>query len=280
MTIGGMLGVDHYLADFRRSMLQFCDEVEAACGPLDRLRKGVEILVEREPVRSPCGHRPHMFFIPGLPSEPFLDPAGFDWVPRLEAAAEAVLGELEALRDDSPAWSHYGDGVSMVEEKFSATRETWSTASILQRPEDLPATAALVRSLPLCGTHPLDAVFSRLRPGGRIPAHTGYTNDRIIAHLGLIIPEGCGIRVGRRTMGWSPRRVLVFDDCFEHEAWNGHGHSDRIVMIVRLRHPALDALEGFVAQMLIGRLRDYFEKLPSPELRRSVEEHYRIRYRD
>jgi aspartyl/asparaginyl beta-hydroxylase (cupin superfamily) len=37
-------------------------------------------------------------------------------------------------------------------------------------------------------------------------------------------------------------KCLVFDDYFEHEAWN-HADGDRIVLIVDMWHPSLSAAE-------------------------------------
>jgi aspartate beta-hydroxylase len=65
------------------------------------------------------------------------------------------------------------------------------------------------------------AFFSLLRPNTRIPPHTGVSNTRTIIHLPLIVPEGCGFRVGGETREWVPGTAFGFDDTIEHEAWNG-----------------------------------------------------------
>ena len=41
---------------------------------------------------------------------------------------------------------------------------------------------------------------------------------------------------------WEEGRCLVFDDFYEHEAWN-HTNEDRLVLIVDLWHPDLSAVE-------------------------------------
>ncbi len=45
-------------------------------------------------------------------------------------------------------------------------------------------------------------------------------NTRLICHLPLIIPDGCGFRVGNDTRDWKPGKMFLFDDTIEHEAWN------------------------------------------------------------
>jgi aspartate beta-hydroxylase len=82
-----------------------------------------------------------------------------------------------------------------------------------------------------------------MRPGTHIRPHRGPTNLRLRCHLGIKVPDGdCAIRVGAQTRRWEQGHCLVFDDYFEHEAWN-QTDEDRIVLIVDLWHPGLSATE-------------------------------------
>jgi aspartate beta-hydroxylase len=82
-----------------------------------------------------------------------------------------------------------------------------------------------------------------MRAGTHIAAHCGPTNLRVRCHLGISVPAGdCAIRVGSETRRWAEGECLVFDDHFEHEAWN-HTGQERIVLVVDLWHPDLSALE-------------------------------------
>jgi aspartyl/asparaginyl beta-hydroxylase (cupin superfamily) len=63
-------------------------------------------------------------------------------------------------------------------------------------------------------------MFSVLAPNTRIPPHTGVSNTRLVTHLPLVVPEGCGFRVGSSTRPWRVGEAFVFDDTIEHEAWN------------------------------------------------------------
>ena len=58
-------------------------------------------------------------------------------------------------------------------------------------------------------------------------------------HLALIIPEpesACGIRVGDQVRHWQQGRSLVFDDTYEHEAWN-NTEVDRVVLFLDIIRP-------------------------------------------
>jgi beta-hydroxylase len=85
--------------------------------------------------------------------------------------------------------------------------------------ERCPDTWRIVRRIPGLRT----AMFSILEPGKRIPPHRGPYNGVLRLHLGLLVPEPfdkLGIRVGPEHCQWRAGRVLIFDDAYEHEAWN------------------------------------------------------------
>jgi len=48
------------------------------------------------------------------------------------------------------------------------------------------------------------AVFSIVDAKTRIPPHNGVHNTRLTVHLPLIIPPGCGFRVGGERREWVP----------------------------------------------------------------------------
>jgi aspartyl/asparaginyl beta-hydroxylase (cupin superfamily) len=101
----------------------------------------------------------------------------------------------------------------------------------------------------LAGRAP-NAFFSLLAPRTRIPPHTGVTNARATVHLPLIVPEGCGFRVGGETRTWVPGTAWAFDDTIEHEAWND-SDQPRLILIFDVWNPYLDEAErDFVREML------------------------------
>ena len=92
-------------------------------------------------------------------------------------------------------------------------------------------------------------LFSLLRPGARIPPHSGLVNTRLICHLPLIVPPGCGFRVGNDTRTPVEGKVWAFDDTIEHEAWN-NSDKDRVILLFEVWRPELtDAERGLVRAM-------------------------------
>lgn len=98
-----------------------------------------------------------------------------------------------------------------------------------------PQTWRTVRRIPGLIT----AMFSILEPGKHIPPHRGPYNGVLRLHLGLIVPEPgerTAIRVGSEQHHWREGRALIFDDAYEHEAWNETGQV-RVVLFVDFEKP-------------------------------------------
>jgi aspartyl/asparaginyl beta-hydroxylase (cupin superfamily) len=200
-------------------------------------------------------HRPTGLHVPRLPADEFFDPELFPWFGELNAAAGAIRAEAEALlTNDGGAFGPYvaykpGTPVAQWEELNHSLR--WGAAFLWRHGAAVeamharcPATVAALRATPtleIPGRGPT-AFFSLLAPRTRIPAHTGVTNARAIVHLPLVVPEGCGFRVGSETRTWREGEAFAFDDSIEHEAWND-GDQQRLVLIFDVWNPHLAANE-------------------------------------
>lgn len=103
-----------------------------------------------------------------------------------------------------------------------------------------PTTCFIVESFPPALCRRGQVKFSVMEAGTHVRAHTGPTNCRLRAHLGLQVPDGgvAQLRVGDVAKSWADGQVLVFDDSFEHEVWH-NGTTQRLVLIVDLWHPEL-----------------------------------------
>jgi beta-hydroxylase len=99
-----------------------------------------------------------------------------------------------------------------------------------------PVTTALVEQIPGM----VMAGFSRLAAGTHIKPHVGYggwAQYVLRCHLGLVVNDGCAIRVGPETRRWEPGEVTIFCDATEHEVWN-RGTTERVVLLFDFRNPA------------------------------------------
>jgi hypothetical protein len=180
--------------------------------------------------------RPMLQFYPGLRATPFHDARAFPIVADLERLSAEIAAEARALDPD-----HFQDEA----EDIGRTGK-WGVAFLLEmgrRNEQnlarCPATRWIVDHHRTLTTHAGLMYFSTLGPGARVTPHHGPTNVRLRCHLGLEVPDGCGMQVGGIRGGWEEGRCVVFDDSFLHEVYND-GDRRRVVLVLDLWHPDLD----------------------------------------
>jgi hypothetical protein len=186
---------------------------------------------------------------PELESRPWHDPNKFPLARYLQKHYAAVRAEILAIE---------GGSFSPESEPIRRSGD-WEVAFFYERGrrhDDVcaacPVTARGIEAYPTVRTMAGLIYVSRMRPQTHIAAHRGPTNLRVRCHLGVKVPDGdCAIRVGDETRKWREGECLVFDDYFEHEAWN-HTDEERIVLIVDLWHPGLSPTEVRLLEALHG----------------------------
>jgi aspartate beta-hydroxylase len=216
-----------------------------------RIECGREARVFNHPLR-----RPLFLYLPDLPATPWFEREQFDWVPRVEERLPAVRDELETLIREEAQFVPYisqGGGGDPHGTDYSSLEGSmvWNAFYLIQggrwledRCRRCAQTTEVMRAVPaprMRGFAP-EVIFSRLQAGGHIVPHFGRTNVRLTVHMGVIIPDDCAIRVADETRSWQEGRVMLFDDSFEHEAWNRSGR-DRTVLIFEVWHPVLEPAE-------------------------------------
>ena len=198
--------------------------------------------------------KPSTYYFPRLPQIQFFERADFAWVEAVESSAGEIRAELEALLHEDGLFSPYLKASSdrpNFDVHNLVGNSDWSTLHLFEkgrRVEEItarcPRTFEAVQAAPLCNitVRAPSILFSLLKPGARIAPHHGAINTRLVCHLPLVVPEGCGFRVGNETRKWEEGRLLIFDDTIEHEAWNDSGE-DRVLLIFDVWRPELSADE-------------------------------------
>jgi aspartyl/asparaginyl beta-hydroxylase (cupin superfamily) len=229
-------------------------------GRHEHIDQFARIALGEVPTGAPPLQDPELYFWPGLESHPFHDRT-VPWMAELEAAYPVISAELTALLDAKIAFTPYAQGADARyrQRKFGLEEgsDRWSIYDLLgpAAASNCPKTVELLRRWFRAELgEPVTAQFSALRAGAHIPPHCGVSNVFLTAHLGLIVPQGCLIRVGNEKRHWSEGHGFVFDDSFEHEVWN-EGDSMRIVFIARFYHPELTKLEIEALGTLHERVR-------------------------
>lgn len=143
----------------------------------------------------------------------FLDPGEFPIAEMLEANWQTIRDEYLSLPTNAfDPWvqrSMHGSG--------------WSVYGLVAAGhpvpggcEQCPRTTEVLAEFGGIGL----AGFSRMAPGTHIAPHSGWAENEYRLHLGLVVPDGCRLRVADETRAWQEGKCLIFDDTVEHEAWN------------------------------------------------------------
>ena len=216
---------------------------------------------------------------PFLPADEYFDERHFPWFAELGAATPAIRAELEALiaggaEDALRPYVRMDAGTPQNEWSDLDHSLAWGAAFLWEygepnRPllDRCPATAAALERLPRAGIpgRAPSAFFSLLKPRTRIPPHTGVSNTRAIIHLPLIVPPGCGFRVGGETREWVEGVPFAFDDTIEHEAWND-SDVPRYILICDIWNPRLSPQERAAIAGVIAATDAFNGTVPSAQV--------------
>jgi aspartate beta-hydroxylase len=253
---------------------------EHAADARDRLsaaeRRRLEAFIDTSlRVRRRYQQEPMEYYYPGLPAIEFYEREEFPWLPDFESATEAIQRELGRILVEDEAgfgpYIHYDEHLPLDQWRELNKSPRWSAfhfydqgKPIEQRCARAPLTMAAVRRLPQAEVdlRSPTAMFSVLQPKTRIPPHTGVANFRLVVHLPLVLPPGCGFRVGGETREWRVGEAWVFDDTIEHEAWNDSDET-RIILICDIWSPRLSPEERAAIRSVIAAA-DVFRGTPPP----------------
>jgi aspartate beta-hydroxylase len=210
--------------------------------------------------------QPTFLYFPGLPTSAYFERAVFPWLDAFEAQTSAIRDELlSVLQSDQGRERVFTtDDLERASLKGLHGKPSWDGYYFYrhgERREDncaaCPRTAQALDSVPLCKVreHAPETFFSVFTPGTHLLPHRGVTNTRVVAHLPLMVPEDCALKVGGETHVWEEGRVVVFNDTYEHEAWNRSDRS-RVVLIFDLWNPYLTEVERAALVDLVPGIGD------------------------
>ena len=171
---------------------------------------------------------------------PIYDNAVFPWTQAIEREWRAIRAELDHVltrKDDLPGFHELSTDVSVISQDrgwktFFLCGYGFRSANNIKL---CPETWRICQSIPGLIT----VMFSILEPGKHLTPHRGPYNGVLRLHLGLIVPEPrdqLGIRVENDVYRWQEGEAVIFDDAYEHEAWNRTPHT-RVVLFVDFRKP-------------------------------------------
>jgi aspartyl/asparaginyl beta-hydroxylase (cupin superfamily) len=207
--------------------------------------------------------QPSVFYFPGLTQTQFFDDRSlFPWLDALEKTTDDIRAELvEAMKQKDGFVPYIESDVKRPPRDYQGLADSldWSAFYLWKNGEPVednirrcPKTMQALANVPLdrIPRRTPSILFSVLRANSRIPPHNGFLNTRLICHLPLIVPPGCGFRVGNDVREWKEGKAWVFDDTIEHEAWNDSDQT-RVILLFDIWRPDISEEERrMIATML------------------------------
>ena len=229
-----------------------------------RFAEALDIAAGKQPVYL---QEPTNFYFPGLPQVPWYPTDAFPWAAELEAAVPQMRAEIERVLADEQGLEPY---VQEEEERASRGHSLlndarWSAFHLFKNGERVEENAArcplIIRLLELLPIPQIKrrspmALISILKPATHIPPHHGMINTRLICHVPLVVPPNCRLRVGAETRDVVEGKAMIFDDSFEHEAWND-GDSVRAVLLFEIWRPEINEDEKVALTAMFEAITGY-----------------------
>ncbi len=164
----------------------------------------------------------------------------FPWVQKIEPAYTDIKAELENLfqiKEEIPDFSYLS-----TEQQRLVQPLKWKSfifcaygAYSENNCKKCPKTFESLKKI----KHIKTAMFSVFEPNTHILPHRGVYCGLLRYHLALIVPKEkgkCAINILGEVRHWEEGKSLIFDDTFEHEAWN-KSDEVRVVLFVDFEKP-------------------------------------------
>lgn len=260
--------------EIRRYMSTLQADAAAACPDPGRINTALWPQTHFGAVDYPeNGPRPYMFYVPEFPPVPVFTREDAEWTQILEAAFVAIRSEFLALSGQTAA--PYVDAKGFMGPEWNALKgqDRWSSVHLFKDGEPTedaarcPQTCAIMEQIPTVqhNGNPMEVFFSVLKPGTHIPPHFGLANSRLTVHLPLIIPDDCAIRVGDSVHEWTPGETFLFDDSYNHEAWNKSDQT-RVVLIFEAWRPDMTPGEITAVEASFKARQDWLNARRVPDV--------------
>ncbi len=211
--------------------------------------------------------KPSMFHYPGMPQREFYERNEFPWLEQLEAAIPDMKDELAAVLTRTQKFSPYVESIAnrprpnnpLLDDSSWGAFYFWKSGEeITENTAQCPKTVSALGAapIPIIKERSPMALYSVLEADTHIAPHYGLLNTRLICHIPLILPADCALRVGGETRPWKDGEALIFDDSFEHEAWN-RSQERRVILLFEVWRPEISETERSALTTIFEAINEY-----------------------
>ena len=254
--------VEQVQVKFEQHLMEGLDQ--AGLSRDGRVGTAVDMLLGRKQLYL---QQPSSFYFPGLPQRQFYERSEFAWLVEIEQAVPEMQAELRSVLADGGDFAPYVEANSdrprannpLINDPKWGAFYFWRNGEIVQEnAARCPVTMHALENapMPLIDRRSPIALWSLLKPDTHIQPHHGLLNTRLICHIPLIVPDDCAIRVGNETRSWREGEALIFDDSFEHEAWN-KSNDTRVILLFEIWRPEISLEERAALTTIFETINDY-----------------------
>lgn len=228
------------------------------------VRHALDLLMGRKEIFY---QKPSMFYYPGMPQRQFYERHEFPWLSDFEAMIPDLKQELQSVLSENGSFSPYVESNPnrpapnnpLLNDPSWGAYYFWKNGeAITDHIAKCPETIAALKTAPIPEINERSpmALYSVLEPNTHIASHYGLINTRLICHVPLMLPDNCALRVGSETRSWKDGEALIFDDSFEHEAWN-RSDQRRVVLLFEIWRPELSEPERSALTTIFESINEY-----------------------
>jgi len=172
--------------------------------------------------------------------EIYLDIHQFQWIQTIEKNAHLIQQEFDGFY--KKRLEQIPDICDISEEQYQVVQKNdWKFIPLYTYGIKVnsfamffPKTIEILNQIPNFTT----VFFSILQPNIKIASHRGAYKGYLRYHLGVKIPQEyqkCGIDVQGEVYHWQNGKSVVFDDTFEHFAWNNSDEMRTVLYVDFIR---------------------------------------------
>lgn len=228
------------------------------------VRNAIDMLMGR---REIFYQKPSLFHYPGMPQREFYERSEFPWLADMEATIPDMQEELRGVIARTQEFKPYVQGHPdrprpnnpLLDDPSWGAHYFWKDGvEITENSVHCPRTMAALAAapIPVIQERSPMALYSVLEPGTHIAPHYGMLNTRLICHIPLVLPPDCALRVGAETRPWRDGEALIFDDSFEHEAWN-RSDQRRVILLFEIWRPEISETEQSALTTIFEAINEY-----------------------
>lgn len=204
----------------------------------------LESLLTRNTENSETKQRPTHALCPNLTARPFWESADHPLLNQLSATlkshSDVIHQEYQQANKNGSHAKVIGTGKAYLE------GDSWLNMRLGNFGNYFPETKKLfpetTKLLGAFGRRIFSAEFIIMEPDTSLPPHTDATNACLVCHLGLDVPDNCGVQVKDKIIDFHQGDIIFFDQSFAHSAWN-KGERTRVNLLLTFFHPEISDRE-------------------------------------